>query len=122
MAGRMQGKVALVTAAGQGIGRAIAEAFIAEGASVIATDVETRKLDGLEAKKSVKLDVLSNAAVEELAKSVDKELGGLDVVANVAGYVHQGTVFDCSDRDWDFPSISTSNPCTTRSKRFSRRC
>jgi 2-dehydro-3-deoxy-L-fuconate 4-dehydrogenase len=102
MAGRMQGKVALVTAAGQGIGRAIAEAFIAEGASVIATDVETSKLDGLEAKKSVKLDVLSNAAVEELAKSVDKELGGLDVLANVAGYVHQGTVFDCSDRDWDF--------------------
>ncbi len=102
MAGRMQGKVALVTAAGQGIGRAIAEAFIAEGASVIATDVEASKLDGLEAKKSVKLDVLSNAAVEELAKSVDKEFGGLDVLANVAGYVHQGTVFDCSDRDWDF--------------------
>jgi 2-keto-3-deoxy-L-fuconate dehydrogenase len=102
MAGRMQSKVALVTAAGQGIGRAIAEAFIAEGASVIATDVETSKLDVLEAKKSVKLDVLSNAAVEELAKSVDKELGGLDVLANVAGYVHQGTVFDCSDRDWDF--------------------
>jgi 2-dehydro-3-deoxy-L-fuconate 4-dehydrogenase len=102
MAGRMQGKVALVTAAGQGIGRAIAEAFIAEGASVIATDVETSKRDGLEAKKSVKLDVLSNAAVEELAKSVDKEFGGLDVLANVAGYVHQGTVFDCSDRGWDF--------------------
>ena len=102
MAGRMQGKVALVTAAGQGIGRAIAEAFIAEGASVIATDVETSKLDGLEAKKSVKLDVLSNAAVEVLAKSVEKEFGGLDVLANVAGNVHQGTVFDCSDRDWDF--------------------
>lgn len=102
MAGRMQGKVALVTAAGQGIGRAIAEAFIAEGASVIATDVEASKLDGLEAKKSVKLDVLSNAAVEELAKSIDKEFGGLNVLANVAGYVHQGTVFDCSDRDWDF--------------------
>ena len=102
MAGRMQGKVALVTAAGQGIGRAIAEAFIAEGASVIATDVEASKLYGLEAKKSVKLDVLSNAAVEELAKSIDKEFGGLNVLANVAGYVHQGTVFDCSDRDWDF--------------------
>jgi 2-keto-3-deoxy-L-fuconate dehydrogenase len=99
MAGRMQGKVALVTAAGQGIGRAIAEAFIAEGASVIATDVEASKLYGLEAKKSVKLDVLSNAAVEELAKSIDKEFGGLNVLANVAGYVHQGTVFDCSDRD-----------------------
>ncbi len=102
MAGRMQGKVALVTAAGQGIGRAIAEAFIAEGAVVIATDVETAKLAGLNAKKSVKLDVLSNAAVETLAKSIESEFVGLDVLANVAGYVHQGTVLDCSDRDWDF--------------------
>lgn len=102
MAGRLQGKVALVTAAGQGIGRAIAEAFIAEGASVIATDVETGKLQGLKAKKAIKLDVLSSVAVEELAKAVEAEFGGLDVLANVAGYVHQGTVLDCSDRDWDF--------------------
>ena len=69
---------------------------------MIATDVETSKLDGLDAKKSVKLDVLSTAAVEEFEKSVDNEFGGLDVLANVAGYVHQGTVFDCSDKDWDF--------------------
>jgi 2-keto-3-deoxy-L-fuconate dehydrogenase len=102
MAGRMQGKVALVTAAGQGIGRAIAEAFIAEGAIVIATDVETGKLQGLKAKKSIKLDVLSTLAVEELAKAIETEFGGLDVLANVAGYVHQGTVLDCADRDWDF--------------------
>jgi len=102
MAGRMQGKVALVTAAGQGIGRAIAEGFIAEGAIVLATDVETSKLAGLKAKKAMKLDVLSTAAVEELAKAVEAEFGGLDVLANVAGYVHQGTVFDCSDKDWDF--------------------
>jgi 2-keto-3-deoxy-L-fuconate dehydrogenase len=102
MAGRMQGKVALVTAAGQGIGRAIAEAFIAEGAVVIATDVDTGKLAGLKAKKAIKLDVLSGAAVDELAKAVEAEFGGLDVLANVAGYVHQGTVFDCSDKDWDF--------------------
>jgi len=102
MAGRVQGKVALVTAAGQGIGRAIAEAFIAEGAIVIATDVETGKLQGLKAKKSIKLDVLSALAVEELAKAVETEFGGLDVLANVAGYVHQGTVLDCADRDWDF--------------------
>ena len=102
MAGRMQGKVALVTAAGQGIGRAIAEAFVAEGAIVIATDVDAGKLQGLKAKKSIKLDVLSTAAVVELAKAVEAEFGGLDVLANVAGYVHQGTVLDCADRDWDF--------------------
>ena len=102
MAGRMKGKVALVTAAGQGIGRAIAEAFIDEGANVIATDLETSKLKTLNAKMALKLDVLSTAAVEELAKAVEIESSGLDVLANVAGYVHQGTVFDCSDKDWDF--------------------
>ena len=99
---RLQGKVALVTAAGQGIGRAIAEAFIAEGAIVVATDVDANKLQGLEAKKAIKLDVLSSAAVTELAKAIEAEFGGLDVLANVAGYVHQGTVLDCTDRDWDF--------------------
>ena len=102
MAGRMQGKVALVTAAGQGIGRAIAEGFIAEGAIVLATDVETSKLAGLKAKKAMKLDVLSTAAVEELAKAVEAEFGGLDVLANVAGYVHQGTVLECDEKSWDF--------------------
>jgi len=102
MGGRMQGKVALVTAAGQGIGRAIAESFIAEGANVIATDVDTAKLAGLKARKAIRLDVLSSAAVDELAKAVETEFGGLDVLANVAGFVHQGTVFDCSDKDWDF--------------------
>lgn len=102
MVGRMQGKVGLVTAAGQGIGRAIAEAFIAEGAIVIATDLEIGKLQGLKAKKSTKLDVLSTLAVEEFAKTIETEFGGLDVLANVAGYVHQGTVLDCADRDWDF--------------------
>ncbi len=102
MTGRLQNKVALVTAAGQGIGRAIAEAFIAEGAKVIATDVETNKLKNLKAAKCIELDVLSTAAVDALAKSVAGEFGGLDVLANVAGYVHQGTVLECTDRDWDF--------------------
>jgi 2-dehydro-3-deoxy-L-fuconate 4-dehydrogenase len=102
MAGRLQGKVALVTAAGQGIGRAIAETFIAEGAIIIATDVDPDKLQSLKAKKAVKLDVLSTAAVEEMAKLIETEFGGLDVLANVAGYVHQGSVLACADRDWDF--------------------
>jgi 2-keto-3-deoxy-L-fuconate dehydrogenase len=59
MSNRLQGKIALVTAAGQGIGRAIAEAFIAEGATVIATDLAEDKLDGLKAKQRRKLDVRS---------------------------------------------------------------
>ena len=102
MAGRLKGKVALVTAAAQGIGRAIAEGFLAEGATVIATDVAVDKLKGLKAAKIAKLDVLSTGAVEKLAKAIDKDFGGLDVLANVAGYVFQGTVFDTTDKDWDF--------------------
>jgi len=102
MAGRLNDKVALVTAAGQGIGRAIAEAFIAEGATVIATDLEEKKLKGVKAAMREKLDVRSDAAIAALAQAVHKEFGALDVLANVAGYVHQGTIFDCSDADWDF--------------------
>jgi len=102
MAGRLDGKVALITAAGQGIGRAIAEAFTREGAKVIATDVDATKLEGLRATKRLPLDVRSTQAVEELAKDVEREFGGLDVLVNCAGYVHQGNVFDCSESDWDF--------------------
>jgi 2-keto-3-deoxy-L-fuconate dehydrogenase len=102
MAGRLQGKVALVTAAGQGIGRAIAEAFVAEGAQVIATDVDDGKLAGINGAKRLKLDVLSNDAVAALARDIGKEFGGLEVLANIAGYVHHGTVLDCADRDWNF--------------------
>src|ERR1700761_9449920 len=98
MSDRLKGKVALVTAAGQGIGRAIAETFIAEGASVIATDLADDKLAGLNAKASKKLDVRSQDNIDALAK----EVGALDVLVNCAGYVHQGTIFDCTDRDWDF--------------------
>ena len=98
MAGRLQGKVAVVTAAGQGIGRAIAEAFVAEGATVWATDLDPAKMEGLAGAELRKLDVLSNDAVAALAA----ETGPLDVLVNAAGYVHHGTVLDCSDRDWDF--------------------
>jgi 2-dehydro-3-deoxy-L-fuconate 4-dehydrogenase len=102
MANRLQGKLALVTASGQGIGRAIAEAFIAEGARVIATDLDNSKLAGLKSIKSVKLDVRSTAAVEALAKEIVAELGPLDVLVNCAGFVHHGSVLDCSEQDWDF--------------------
>jgi 2-dehydro-3-deoxy-L-fuconate 4-dehydrogenase len=102
MANRLQAKLALVTAAGQGIGRAIAEAFIAEGARVIATDLDDTKLASLKSIKSHKLDVRSTAAVETLAKDIAAELGPLDVLVNCAGFVHHGSVLDCSEQDWDF--------------------
>jgi 2-keto-3-deoxy-L-fuconate dehydrogenase len=102
MSNRLQGKVALVTAAGQGIGRAIAETFIAEGAVVIATDIAEDKLQGLKAKKAIKLDVRSQDNIDALAADIKREFGALDILVNCAGYVHQGTIFDCSDRDWDF--------------------
>ena len=102
MAGRLKGKVALVTAAGQGIGRAIAKAFIAEGAVVIATDIDESKLKDLKAKQRLKLDVRKPRDIETLAKAVTKDYGGLDVLANVAGVVHHGTVLDATDAEWDF--------------------
>ena len=101
MSNRLNGKVALVTAAGQGIGRAIAERFAAEGAKVIATDLDPDKLQGLRAKPR-KLDVRSQNDVEALGREIAREFGPLDILVNGAGYVHQGTVLDCSDQDWDF--------------------
>lgn len=98
MAGRLKGKVAVVTAAGQGIGRAIAEVFVREGATVWATDVELAKLADLKRAKRRKLNVLSTRAVEAFAEKV----GPIDVLVNCAGYVHHGTVLDCSEKDWDF--------------------
>ncbi|MDT5366270.1 MAG: 2-keto-3-deoxy-L-fuconate dehydrogenase, partial [Mycobacterium sp.] len=73
MTGRLKGKVALVTAAGQGIGRAIAAAFIDEDATVIATDVDDSKLQGLKAKQCFALDILSAENIDALANSVAKE-------------------------------------------------
>jgi 2-keto-3-deoxy-L-fuconate dehydrogenase len=102
MALRLQGKLALVTAAGQGIGRAIAERFAAEGARLIATDLEDKKLEGIKSFKRHKLDVRSTASIESLANDIATELGALDVLVNCAGYVHHGSVLDCSEQDWDF--------------------
>jgi 2-keto-3-deoxy-L-fuconate dehydrogenase len=98
MAGRLQGKQALVTAAGQGIGRAIAEAFLREGARVWATDLDVRKLAGLEVAERRPLDVRSGEAIEALAR----ETGPIEIIVNCAGYVHHNTVLECSDADWDF--------------------
>jgi 2-keto-3-deoxy-L-fuconate dehydrogenase len=102
MPNRLKDKVAVITAAGQGIGRAIAEAFIAEGALVVASDLDAGKLDGLAAKKCVKLDVRSTADVEALAQSVIREFGAPHVLINCAGYVHDGSVLQCAEADWDF--------------------
>lgn len=97
MGDRLKGKHCLVTAAGQGIGRAIAEAFLREGAKVTATDLDESKLKGL-AADCRKLDARSTAEVNKLVT----EIAPLDVLANCAGYVHHGTVIDASDEDWDF--------------------
>ena len=101
MSGRLKGKLALVTAAGQGIGRAIAEACVAEGATVIATDLDAGKLKGLKKAKVFPLDVRSTAKVEALAKTVIKKFGVPDILFNCAGYVHQGSILNCSEQDWD---------------------
>jgi len=101
MSGRLAGKKALITAAAAGIGRATTLAFAAEGAEVVATDVDMDKLAALNGKKGIttrRLDVRDGAAVDALAK----ELGALDVLFNCAGFVHHGTVLDTSEKDWDF--------------------
>ena len=101
MTQRLAGKTALVTAAGQGIGRATAEAFAREGASVIATDInadllaDLGRLPGVTAKR---LDVTDANAVNALAH----EIGAINVLFNGAGFVHAGTILDCDEAAWDF--------------------
>jgi len=97
MSGRLQGKTAVITAAAAGIGRATAEAFAREGARVIATDIDASGLAGLPADTR-RLDVRSTAAVEALAR----EVGAIDVLFNCAGFVHHGSILECSEDDWDF--------------------
>ncbi|HWX12874.1 MAG TPA: SDR family oxidoreductase [Trinickia sp.] len=94
---RLAGKVALVTAAGQGIGRACAERFAREGARVFATDIRL-DLFGDVPFETRRLDVRDSAAITAFAR----ELGGVDVLLNCAGYVHAGTVLECEEADWDF--------------------
>ena len=97
MTGRLSGKVAVLTAAGAGIGRATAEMFAAEGARVIATDLDPNLLKGLEGETR-KLDVRSTEAVDALAGQV----GPIDVLFNCAGFVHHGSILECSEAEWDF--------------------
>jgi 2-keto-3-deoxy-L-fuconate dehydrogenase len=102
---RLKGKRAFITAAGQGMGRAAAIAFAAEGAQVWATDVNTEALRSLEGMLGTTtggvttrvLDVTDSGAVERVAK----EAGDVNVVFNCAGIVHHGTIMECSEQDWD---------------------
>ncbi len=101
MSQRLAGKKALITAAGQGIGRACALAFAAEGAQVIATDINLETLNTLSADAHIttrRLDVTDREAVRACAEDV----GRLDILANVAGFVHHGSILACSEDDWDF--------------------
>lgn len=101
MGDSLAGKTALVTAAAQGIGRATALAFAAEGAQVTATDINLDRLEELAATPGIsvrRLDVTDTEAVNALAA----ELPPLDVLCNVAGFVHNGTILDCAEADWEF--------------------
>jgi 2-keto-3-deoxy-L-fuconate dehydrogenase len=101
MSGRLAGKTALVTAAGQGMGYACAVQMAAEGATVYATDVNPKLLEQFGGMRGViarPLDVLDDAAVR---RTID-ELPALDVLFNCAGYVHHGSILDCTPKDWDF--------------------
>jgi 2-dehydro-3-deoxy-L-fuconate 4-dehydrogenase len=100
MSGRLAGKTALITAAGQGIGHATALAMAREGAQVIATDVNASTLERMQGIPNLtprRLDVLDDAAVA----AIFDELPPLQVLFNCAGFVHHGSILDCAPRDWD---------------------
>jgi 2-keto-3-deoxy-L-fuconate dehydrogenase len=100
-ASRLAGKTAFITAAGQGIGRATAEAFVREGARVIATDIDAALLQALAAATGCGtrvLDVTDGPAIAAAAQAV----GAIDVLFNGAGFVHAGTVLDCTEAEWTF--------------------
>jgi len=101
MSGRLEGKRVFVTAAGQGIGRACAMAMAAAGGDVIASDRDEQLLAGLAAAvpgiRTAVLDVTDGAACDAAARDV----GAIDVLLSVAGWVHHGTILDCGEDDWD---------------------
>ncbi len=96
MTHRLAGKTAIVTAAGQGIGRAIAERFVAEGATVFASDLNVGLLADLTGATTMALDATDHAAVTAYFSAFDR----VDVLLHAVGYVHQGTIEDCSPEDW----------------------
>jgi 2-keto-3-deoxy-L-fuconate dehydrogenase len=102
MSSRLAGKVTLLTAAGQGIGKATALAFAKEGAVVWATDINQNALQELAGENPAIhtqiLDVRDEKAIQEIVAKI----GTIDVLFNCAGYVHHGTILDCSEKDWDF--------------------
>ena len=101
MSGRLNGKTALITAAAQGIGRATAAAYAREGASVIATDIKLDALGDLAVIPGVKvrkLDVTDEAANTALVSEIPTP----SILVNCAGFVHHGTILDCTQKDWDF--------------------
>ena len=96
MSGRLAGKTALITAAGQGIGRTTALAYAAEGATVWATDRDPALLEGMPGVRTLMLDVLD----PEMMDTVLAESGPLDVLFNCAGYVAAGSILECDEADW----------------------
>ena len=102
MSKRLENKNIVVTAAGQGIGRATAIAFHNEGANVIATDINEKTLETLNIEypniKVKNLDSTNKKAIEEFSAPLTK----VDVLFNVVGFVHHGTILDCDEKDWDF--------------------
>ncbi len=100
MTNRLAGKTAFITAAGQGIGRATALAFAAEGASVIATDLDGAKLAALATPqiRTARLDATDPAAIAAAAS----DAGPIDILFNCAGFVHQGSILDATEAEWDF--------------------
>jgi 2-keto-3-deoxy-L-fuconate dehydrogenase len=94
---RLKGKRALVTAAGQGIGRASAEAMIREGAVVFATDINMDTLGTLEGAETFLMDAHDPAQITAAAERAQP-----DILVNCAGFVHNGTILDATEDDWDF--------------------
>ena len=102
MSKRLENKNIVVTAAGQGIGRATAIAFNNEGAKVIATDINDKTLETLNKEypniKVKNLDSTNKQTIEQFSASLDR----VDVLFNAVGFVHHGTILDCDEKDWDF--------------------